>query len=124
MVSPSLNASRIDFDEELEKRVRDALRRPQVPGLRSVRPIAHAGAIVLRGHVATFYEKQLARTLSGRVPGVFEVVDELDVVKFSDPDRDDRASSDRGAGERDGVDHSSREAADGRQEKWFEFFRA
>lgn len=45
------------------------------------------GTLVLRGRVTSFHQKQLVQTVAARLPGVERVVNELDVVAASLPER-------------------------------------
>ena len=62
---------------EIDRRVRNLLW--QRPSLRSVTVSARGGTVTLRGHVRSFYDKQLCFSGSRRVPGVRELIDEIEV---------------------------------------------
>lgn len=38
------------------------------------------GVLVLRGRVRSFYSKQLAQVAAGRLPGVVDIVNQIEVV--------------------------------------------
>ncbi|HWB00600.1 MAG TPA: BON domain-containing protein, partial [Pirellulales bacterium] len=74
-------------DRDLQQRVAGALSRLQLPLFRSIRIVAAEGVIGLSGQVGSFYEKQIARAIARRVPGVHHVVDALTVVERAAPER-------------------------------------
>jgi osmotically-inducible protein OsmY len=66
-------------DRDLEDRVRNYLYGYQMPTLRQVEVVACNGAVVLRGRLASFYQKQLCLSCAARVAGVLRLIDELEV---------------------------------------------
>ena len=50
------------------------------PGLRLIDIEVIGGTVVLSGKVATFHQKQLASALAGKVAGVVEVMNRLEVT--------------------------------------------
>ena len=65
--SPSIDTVRIRFE-----------RSPYLP-LRKIRCYLHDGVLLLRGRVPTYYLKQLAQTIGHSLPGIRQVVNELEV---------------------------------------------
>ena len=72
-----------DADRDLERRIVNYLRRRHVPGLRQLDVKASNGTVTLRGHVRSFYEKQLSHHCCRRVAGVVKLIDAIDVVAFN-----------------------------------------
>jgi osmotically-inducible protein OsmY len=66
-------------DHDLECRVRNYLSSRQMPKLRQVEVVACNGTVMLRGRLASFYEKQLCLHCAGRVAGVIRLIDDLEV---------------------------------------------
>lgn len=79
MVSIDREFSTLD-DRKLEGQVTAYLRGCQVPALRRVAVEAEHGTVTLRGEVTSFYQKQLCIHGCTRLPGVVDVVDEVEVV--------------------------------------------
>jgi len=69
-----------ETDRELERRVISFLETKHVPALRYLEVKARAGVVTLSGRVYTFYEKQLCNQCCRRVPGVRQLVNEVDVI--------------------------------------------
>jgi len=67
-------------DRELERRVIGFLEAKHVPALRYLEVKARSGVVTLTGRVYTFYEKQLCNQCCRRVPGVRQLVNEVDVI--------------------------------------------
>jgi hypothetical protein len=67
-------------DRELEQRILSSLQGQHVPSLRNVTVHAQQGHVLLRGHVTSFYAKQLSQHSARRLAGESRVVDEVRVV--------------------------------------------
>jgi len=67
-------------DRDLEHRVISFLETKHVPALRYLEVKARSGVVTLTGRVYTFYEKQLCNQCCRRVPGVRQLVNEVDVI--------------------------------------------
>lgn len=67
-------------DWDLKQRVVNFLRQKHVMRGENVRVDVADGLVTLRGHVRTYYERQLLISACRRVAGVISIVDELDVV--------------------------------------------
>jgi hypothetical protein len=52
----------------------------QRPSLRSVTVESDGETVILQGKVASFYDKQLCISGSQRVPGVYRLIDRIEVV--------------------------------------------
>ena len=65
--------------KDLVRRVRLSIDHGGLPALRLIDIEAIGSTVVLGGRVATFHQKQLATSLAGRVAGVVEVMNRLDV---------------------------------------------
>ena len=60
-----------------------ALGRSSWSGVRSLRVVVDdTGRVILTGYVARYYEKQMALQAVQQVPGVREVVDQIDVFHW------------------------------------------
>ncbi len=68
-------------DVELLRRVTHALRESGHPALQKVRAVARNGRIVLQGHLASYYQKQLAQSAVMWVDGVDSVQNEIVVSR-------------------------------------------
>jgi hypothetical protein len=66
-------------DRELERRVKNFLAQRSIPGLRRLTVEVDGHSVLLRGHVRTYYEKQLAVNCCQRVAGVLNVIDWIEV---------------------------------------------
>ena len=64
---------------EIKRRITSLLFQRGVSSLRRLRIEVDGGTVTLRGGVASFYERQLCLSCCRRVPGVFKLVDEIDV---------------------------------------------
>jgi hypothetical protein len=69
-----------DGDRDLERRVSAFLAGRNVPALRRLYVRSSQGVVTLRGHVRTFYEKQLSGSAARRVAGVVHLVDDVQVA--------------------------------------------
>ena len=67
-------------DRDLKRRVVNYLLDRGIPNLRRIDVHADGGTVTLRGHVRSFYHKQLCLHCSRRVAGVMELIDRIDVV--------------------------------------------
>ncbi len=76
----SVQASFEEGDRDLERRVTAFLAGRNVPALRRLYVRSSQGVVTLRGHVRTFYEKQLGGTVARRVAGVVRLVDDVKVA--------------------------------------------
>jgi osmotically-inducible protein OsmY len=75
-----LSPSRIGNDERLAHTVECAVRAAGVRVINRLTIVAREGSVTLQGRARTFYEKQLVLHAARRVPGVRQIVDELDVL--------------------------------------------
>jgi osmotically-inducible protein OsmY len=66
-------------DRDLERHVANCLQDRNVAALRHIAVRADGGTITLRGTVTSFYQKQLCIQACRNVPGVTELVDEVEV---------------------------------------------
>jgi osmotically-inducible protein OsmY len=66
-------------DRDLERYVAHCLQDRNVAALRRIAVRAHSGTITLRGTVTSFYQKQLCIQACRDVPGITELVDEVEV---------------------------------------------
>jgi osmotically-inducible protein OsmY len=73
--------------EGLAQRVRLSIDHGRQPGLRLIDIEVIGSTVVLSGKVATFHQKQLASALAGRVAGVVELMNQLEV---HDDGKDDK----------------------------------
>lgn len=70
---------RMYSDQDLQQRVILFLAASNLPALRRIKVDVEGDAIILRGEVQTFYEKQLTLEFTKRVAGVIRVVDLIEV---------------------------------------------
>lgn len=63
----------------------DLLRQSPYRAVRGVSCEVRQGALVLRGRLPSFYQKQLAQEAVARVPGVSRVLNEIEVSPGSSP---------------------------------------
>ncbi len=63
----------------LEQRVRAGLSQHHLPGLRRLGVEAAGDTVLISGLVSAFYQKQLAIECCKRVPGVRQIVDQIEV---------------------------------------------
>jgi len=70
----------VEHDRYLERRVTSFLRERNVPGLRQLQVEVQGGMVIVRGHLNSFYEKQLCQHAIQRVAGVVSIVDEVTVA--------------------------------------------
>lgn len=68
-------------DEDLQRRVLSYLAARYLPSLRELSVSVHEGTVTLRGHVKSFYEKQIAIHSCQRVAGVRHLIDAVDVAR-------------------------------------------
>jgi len=73
-------------DRDLERRVSAFLAARSVPALRRLYVHSRQGVVTLRGHVHTFYEKQLSGHAARRVAGVVRLVDDVQVANRESPE--------------------------------------
>lgn len=69
-----------EADSGLEQRVIRFLETKHVPGLRHLAVTARGGIVLLSGRVHTYYEKQLCNQCCGRIPGLQELVNAVEVA--------------------------------------------
>lgn len=67
------------LDEALERKIATQLAGTNRPSLRRLAVNVAAGNVTLRGHVATFYEKQIA-IQTCRLPGIEVLTDAVEVA--------------------------------------------
>ncbi len=79
IAEPTTFAPESEQDLDLARRVENFLHSKQMRSLRQVDVAAERGTVVLRGDVASFYEKQLCLSCTRRVAGVINLVDEIQV---------------------------------------------
>jgi osmotically-inducible protein OsmY len=79
MFDPEVPATEADCG--LEQRVIRFLETKHVPGLRHLAVKARGGIVKLSGRVHTYYEKQLCNQCCGRVPGLQELVNSVEVIE-------------------------------------------
>jgi hypothetical protein len=63
-----------------EDHARGLLRQTPYAALRGVSCECHAGQLILRGRLPSFFLKQMAQSAVARVPGVERVVNHIEVV--------------------------------------------
>lgn len=63
----------------LSERVRASLGQHHLPVLRRLRVEVVGDCVMLAGHVGAFYQKQLAIECCKRIPGVRQIVDQIEV---------------------------------------------
>ncbi len=66
-------------DCDLAQRVRCFLNSRHFPAFRRLEVNVANGSVFVRGHVGSFYEKQVALNSCRRVAGVISLIDEIDV---------------------------------------------
>jgi osmotically-inducible protein OsmY len=76
-------ASDPEVTSELASRVRAFLAELHVPSLRQIDVDTERDALVLKGRVRSFHERQLAVACCRRVAGVRQIDDRLQVLQFS-----------------------------------------
>jgi osmotically-inducible protein OsmY len=74
------NTAYVEYDRELERRVREYLTGRQMPTLRKIEVAAHEGTVTLCGEVQSFYQKQLCLNCCRRVDGVRDLIDKVEVA--------------------------------------------
>jgi osmotically-inducible protein OsmY len=79
MFDPNVPATEADCG--LEQRVIRFLETKHVPGLRHLAVQARGGIVLLSGRVHTYYEKQLCNQCCGRIPGLQELVNLVEVIE-------------------------------------------
>ncbi len=68
-----------DTDNDLKRRIINFLHQRHVPSLRTIDVDVDQGVVTMRGHVNSFYHKQLCLNCCQRVAGVVRLVDEVEV---------------------------------------------
>lgn len=71
-------------DERLAQMVALAIRQRGPRAAAGVTVLAHQSVVTLRGEARSFYERQLLLHAAQRVPGVRQIVDEIEVVEPGD----------------------------------------
>ena len=66
-------------DRDLERSIEKRLVGRQIFSLRQIRVTAERGMVTLRGTVTSFYQKQLCIQTCSGVPGLRQLVDEVEV---------------------------------------------
>lgn len=66
-------------DEDIVRRVSKFLSLQHFPCFERLQLGIEKGSLTIRGHVGTYYEKQVALTTCQQVPGVLQLVDRIDV---------------------------------------------
>jgi osmotically-inducible protein OsmY len=64
---------------EVTRAAKDHLNRNPYPAIRDVSCECDRGVLVLRGHVSSYYHKQVAQEAVSRLDGVTQVVNEIEV---------------------------------------------
>ncbi len=64
---------------EIKRRITILLSQRGVSSLRRLHIEVQDGTVTLRGNVASFYERQLCLSCCRHVPGVFRMVDEINI---------------------------------------------
>lgn len=72
-----------ELDDQLHKRVTDALCASRYFPLREISIITHEGQVVLKGRVPTYYLKQLAQSATMSVHGVEAIKNNIEVCAIS-----------------------------------------
>jgi osmotically-inducible protein OsmY len=67
-------------DADLERRIANFLLGYKIPALKEIEVHSDRGEVTLRGHVASFYQRQLCISCCRHVAGVIEVNDEIQVA--------------------------------------------
>jgi osmotically-inducible protein OsmY len=67
-------------DDTLARQVRQAMCGVGYPQLRSVRCHAHGSTVTLTGQLASYYLSQVAQTIAGKISGVRQVVNRVQVA--------------------------------------------
>lgn len=75
-----LLTSRLTSDERLATSLVAAVRKSGVRAIRGLQIAAEDGRVILKGLTRSFYDKQLVLHATQQLPGVTEIVDELDVA--------------------------------------------
>jgi len=70
--------------------VRAQLQESPYPGIRRIACEFREGVLTLRGRLPSFYQKQVVQTLAGRVQGIREIQNRVDVVTSPEPRSPDR----------------------------------
>ncbi len=74
-----------DAGRQIETAARFKLHQSSYPELWRLTCEYHEGIVTLRGHVSSFYMKQIAQTIARRVEGVERVVNRVEVVRTRYP---------------------------------------
>lgn len=80
MNTAALESSCQFADSEVIENVHRAFLECGYPGLRGLRCDYYDGVLTIRGHVGSYYLKQIAQCLAARVPGVTSVDNQLRVI--------------------------------------------
>ena len=65
---------------EIAKAARVCLQKSPYSAIRNLSCEYDQGVLVLRGRLSSFYEKQLAQAVIGQIPGIVELVNDIEVV--------------------------------------------
>jgi hypothetical protein len=65
---------------EVAKAVTKCLRKSPYSDIRNLSCDYDHGVLVLRGRLASYYEKQLAQIVVGKLPGIAQLVNEIEVA--------------------------------------------
>ena len=73
---------RVDYpDDDLKDRIQSYLSSRHFPAFRELDVEVDNGKVTLSGKVDSYYEKQVALNCCGRVAGVLQTVDDVEVAK-------------------------------------------
>ena len=73
---------RIDYpDDDLRDRIQSYLSSRHFPAFRELEVEVDNGTVTLSGKVDSYYEKQVALNCCGRVAGVLQTVDDVEVAQ-------------------------------------------
>ena len=67
-------------DADLERRIANYLLGHKIPALKEIEVHSDRGEVTLRGHVASFYQRQLCISCCRHVAGVIDVIDKIQVA--------------------------------------------
>lgn len=80
-----MNEQDVCTERELQSRVIEKLRRSGLPDLLQLTVITRNGRVVLEGQVHSYYAKQLAQSLAGRVEGIGALKNNVEVSRNGAP---------------------------------------
>ena len=80
VLTDEANVGTIDHDQDLRRRIVGYLADRNRHSLRSLDVAVENGAVVIKGSVESFYEKQLCLNCCRRVAGVIRLIDEIKVT--------------------------------------------